>query len=178
MIRRSAVILVVGALSITPAEAGVRVYALAGGQGILELTVPSGWVEEPRSPSAEGPPAFVFYGEGADDFRVLIVPFGDAAPDIAGMVRDAARGIAPLAAETEIEIKTLGGDAEGYWFGYTDATLAGAVLPAGEYRYTVQGAALVGELTVVFTVLTNDSGSDAIAETLRMMRAARYRRGL
>lgn len=172
-----AVLLVVCVLAAGPAVAEDRIYPLPEGQGTLVLPVPSGWIEEVQGLDVEGPPAVTFRGAGKEDFRVLIVPFPGSGVDIAGMVRDAARGIAPIAAEKEIDIKPLGGGAKGYWFGYTDATLAGRTPPEGEYRFTVQGAALVGELTVTFTVLTNEASSDVVVEALRMMRGAWYRSG-
>lgn len=172
-----AVLLVACALAAGPAAAEDRVYPLPEGQGALVLSVPAGWTEEVQGADVEGPPAVTFRGAGNEDFRVLVVPFFESGIDIAGMVRDAARGIAPIAAETEIDIEPLGGGAKGYWFGYTDATLPGSTPPEGEYRFTVQGAAVVGELTVTFTILTNDGNSDVVVEALRMMRGARYRSG-
>ncbi|HEM46674.1 MAG TPA: hypothetical protein ENO23_06460 [Alphaproteobacteria bacterium] len=177
MMRRSAVLLVAGVLNISAAEAGERIYEMPGYGGVLILPVPTGWVEELRRPSDEGPPAINFHGAGREDFRVFILPFPGAGADVAGMVRGAARGIAPLAAEEQIEVKPLGGDVRGYWFGYTDRSLAGTVPPEGEYIYTVQGAALVGDLALTFTVLTNDRRSAAIAAALRMVRGARYHGG-
>lgn len=177
MMRRGAVLFVAAALNIPAAEAGERIYELSGYGGVLILPVPPGWVEELRRPSDEGPPAINFHGSGRGDFRVFVVPFPGGGADVAGMVRGAARGIAPLAAEEQIEVKPLGGDMRGYWFGYTDRSLAGTVPPEGEYIYTVQGAALVGDLALTFTVLTNDPKSAAVAATLRMVRGARYHGG-
>lgn len=159
------------------ATAEDQVFSLPDGQGALVLPVPPGWVEETQGADVEGPPAMTFRSSAGEDFRVLIVPFPGTGVDIAGMVRDAARGIAPIAAEREIDIKSLGGGVKGYWFGYTDATLDGRTPPVGEYRFTVQGAAAIGKLTVTFTVLTNDGNSDVIVDALRMVRGARYRGG-
>lgn len=177
MMRRGAVLLVAAVLNISAAEAGERIYELPGYGGVLILPVPPGWVEELRRPSDEGPPAINFHGAGREDFRVFIVPFPGAGADLAGMVRGAARGIAPLAAEEQIEIRSFGGDVRGYWFRYSDRSLAGTVPPEGDYIYTVQGAALVGDIALTFTVLTNDSRSAAVAATLRMVRGARYHGG-
>ncbi len=160
------------------AVAGERLYVLPEGQGALQLPVPSGWVEEPREAAWEGPTTITFYGRGSEDFRVLVMPLHGAETDVAALVKGAARGIADLAAEREIEVRPLGSGAIGYWFRYTDGTIAGPTPPVGEYVHTVQGAALVGPLTVTFTILTNDRNSAAATAALQMMRGARYRRDI
>jgi len=172
-----AVFLVVGVLAAGPVAAENRGIALPDGQGTLVLPVPPGWTEVAQGTNAEGPAAVAFRGAGKEDFRVFVVPFAAAGGDIAEMMRDAARGIAPIAAEKQIDIEPLGDGANGYWFGYTDATLAGKAPPPGEYRYTVQGAVALGDLVATFTILTNDPASPVVVEALRMMRAARYRGG-
>jgi hypothetical protein len=87
-------------------------------------------------------------------------------------IRDAALRIRPQAVEESIEIRRLqGGSGIGFYFAATDR----APQPE-EFRYMNQGALQAGELTLWFTILTNDGQDTVAVEALAMLQAAVHRR--
>jgi hypothetical protein len=87
-------------------------------------------------------------------------------------VRDAAQRIQPQAFEESIEIRRLqGGNGIGFYFAATDR----APQPE-EFRFMNQGALQTGELTLWFTILTNDGQEAVVADALAMLQAAIHHR--
>ncbi len=62
-----------------------------------------------------------------------------------------------------------GSNSFGYYFTLTDRAPK-----AGEFKYMTQGALRVGNLMVVFTVLTNDGQSKTVDDALSMMQSAKH----
>ena len=82
----------------------------------------------------------------------------------------AAKFIKSQAVEETLKIVELkGSSGRGYYFSATDK----APKP-GEYKFMTQGILLVGELTVTFTILTNDNQKDTVNDALTMLRTATH----
>lgn len=145
----------------------------------LELVLPAGWQDESDLPPGGVPLTIrLFPAEGAP-FEVFVTPESPE-PTAAGVrdsaalreaVRDAAERMRPQAVEEQIEIRRLqGGSGIGFYFSATDR----AQQPE-EFRYMNQGALQAGELTLWFTILTNDGQEAIVADALTMLQAAVHR---
>ena len=76
----------------------------------------------------------------------------------------------PQAAEKTLRLVGLqGASSKGYYFFTTDK----APKPE-EYKYMTQGALVVGDLIVSFTILTNGNHEEIAKEALALLREARH----
>ena len=93
-------------------------------------------------------------------------------PALREEVRDLAKRIQPEAEEPMLEVRLLTGTSgSGYYFTATERDAG-----PGEFRFMSQGALQLDELTLWFTILTNE-GEDTIAvDALAMLQAAVHRR--
>ncbi|MGH8249296.1 MAG: hypothetical protein ACREVI_01145 [Steroidobacteraceae bacterium] len=145
----------------------------------LELVLPAGWVDSVDQPPggvdmtiqlrpAQGAPFEVFIAPEWPDADDLEVPDSGA---LKSAVADAAIRIQAQAVERPLEIRSLeGANGIGYYFSATDAA------PAEDaFKYMNQGALQVGNLTVWFTILTNDGQENVVADALAMIQQAVYR---
>ena len=146
----------------------------------LELALPAGWQDETDVPPGGIPLTIRLYPAAGAPFEVFVTP--ESPEPTAGevrdtealraAVRDAAVRIQPQAVEESIEIRRLqGGSGIGFYFSATDR----APQPE-EFRYMNQGALQAGELTLWFTILTNDGQEAVVADALAMLQAAVHRR--
>lgn len=145
----------------------------------LELALPAGWVDSVDAPPggvpltiqlrpAEGPPFEVFV---TPEWPEPTAPVARDADALRAAVRDAATRIQPQAVEASLEIRRLqGANGVGFYFAATDRN----PFP-DEFRYMNQGALLVGDLTLWFTVLTNDGQEGIVASALAMLQGAVHR---
>lgn len=133
----------------------------------LELIVPPAWVDTVDQPADGGPPTIQLQPREGAPFEILITPAWPDAPEesapdaetLREAVRSAAERIRDQAVEETLEIRRLqGGSGVGFYFVATDR----APKPE-EFKYMNQGVLQVGDLTVMFTILTND-GQDAVTE--------------
>jgi len=154
-----------------------RSYNLPG-HGSIELQVPQTWRDELRQPADGHPPTIIFTPQSGASFQVLVTPVysmrqGVTMPqpaDIRAKVKRSAVSARGQAVEKHIEVRELQGpSATGYYFSATDRAAK-----AGEYRYMTQGMLRVGKVAPVFTVLTEEKGNKAVAESLTMLRSARH----
>ncbi len=146
----------------------------------LELRLPAGWTENVEQPPGGGPPTIELATAAGMPFQVFVTPEwpDPASPEIRELpalrdaVRDAAERIKPQAAESFLEVRQLSGaNGIGYYFAASDRDPR-----ADEFKYMSQGALQVGDLTLWFTILTND-GQDTIAvESLTILQTAVHRR--
>ena len=84
----------------------------------------------------------------------------------------AAERIKHQAVEKTIPLKEIRGtEGKGFYYFATDR----APKP-GEYKYLNQGKLLVGELIVIFTILTNDGQEAVVSSALEMLKTARHQR--
>lgn len=146
----------------------------------LELAVPSAWEDTVDQPPDGGPPTIQLRPREGASFEVLITPEWPDSPAVSAadpealraMAQDAADRIRSQAAGETIDIRRLqGASGVGFYFVAAERTP-----PPEEYRYMHQGVLQVGDLTVIFTILTND-GQDAIAEEAIAMLVGAVHRG-
>ena len=153
------------------AEAAKR-YALER-SGFLQLKVPTGWSEEIDAKTQ--PPIISFRPAGGKPFMVTIVPSqagdGKHAPsrqELRTEVEQMAGAIRPFAVESDIKVKEFtGGAGPGFQFFATDSAPA-----AGEYKYMTRGKMNVNDVSVTFTILTNDGQEAVVRSALGMLKSA------
>jgi hypothetical protein len=164
----------------TPLSSGPKEHVVeVPGHGGLAFDLPAGWDVRPGEPEEER--RTVELGPEDRRFVALLTVFPnrpeapDAEPlDTARLFAELARrSAAPGALEGEVPLVELAGPvARGYWFEATDRALEGKAPGADEYRHLVQGAAVVGDLLVAFTLLDNAPGPQRQA-LLDLVRGAR-----
>jgi len=164
-------------------DTGARRYELPN-LDTLEFVVPPAWDETVDQPGDGGPPTIQLRPREGTAFEIYITPDWQYTPDKAApdaetlretvraaaeRIRDLARGEKPV--EETLEIRRLqGASGVGFYFVATDRAPQ-----TEEFRYMNQGALQVGDLTVMFTILTNE-GQDAVVEAaLDMLKNAVHR---
>jgi hypothetical protein len=160
-------------------EPGLRRFELPN-RDTLELSLPAGWVDSLQEPAGGGPPTIEIAVSAGAPAQVFVTPeWPDPVareirelPALRDAIRELAERIQPQAAEAYLEVRPLTGtNGSGYYFTATDRNAA-----PGEFRFMNQGALQLDELTLWFTILTNE-GEDTIAvEALAMLQAAVHRR--
>lgn len=175
----SIVAVATAAIAIAADSGGLRRFELPN-LDTLELVLPAGWTE-----TVDRPPGGVTMtiqlrpAAGGAPFEVFIVPewpdhSDPEIPDsgtLRSAVTDAAVRIQPQAVETKLEIRSLeGAHGVGYYFSATDRAPA-----ADGFKLMNQGAMQVGNLSVWFTILTDDGQQGVVADALAMIQAAGYR---
>jgi hypothetical protein len=152
-----------------------RRYTLPG-HGALQMKVPASWKEEVKQQSDNLPPTIILRPASGDQFQIIITPFwkeSEDAPDINDyiihrMVERAADANQPNAVEKNLKIIYLeGSSGRGYYFSATDKAPQ-----KGGYKFLTQGALLVDELLVSFTILTNDEKKEVESAGLDMIKSA------
>lgn len=161
------------------AEPAVRRFELPN-EDTLELTIPAGWSDEMVQPEGGGPPTIEISVAAGGPRQVFIRPeWADpTASDIREppQLRDAVRGLAeriqPEALEPYLEVRHIAGNnGVGFYFTATDRNPG-----TGEFKFMNQGVLQAGDLTLWFTILT-DEGQDTVAvEALAMLQGAVHRR--
>lgn len=150
----------------------------------LEFVVPPAWDETVDQPGDGGPPTIQLRPREGAVFEIYITPDWPETPDKAApdaetlretvrgaaeRIRDLPRGDKPV--EAALEIRRLQGTGGvGFYFVATDR----APQPE-EFRYMNQGALQVGDLTVMFTILTNEGQDAVVEEALDMLKNAVHR---
>jgi hypothetical protein len=157
--------LVMGALA-SVAWAAPQVFELPD-HGGLSLAVPDGWASDSQTPG-RWPQTITFTPQTGVQFKILVTVAqqhdGSLRPD----VERAAQGAAPQSVEGVLPLHEINGtDGVGFYFSATDR----APKP-GEYKYLTQGALRVGDISLLFTVLTNDGQEAVVQRALDMLRKA------
>jgi hypothetical protein len=147
--------------------------------GSLTLLVPEGWASEVKQPPNRLPPTIGLKPRSGTPFEVRVTAGWSMGPTskmpdeakIRSEVAAAARAAASQSVEGVLPVQEIKGThGEGLYFAATDR----APNP-GEYKYLTQGIIRVGDISLAFTVLTND-GQDAIVRSaLEMLRTAGHR---
>ena len=148
------------------------------GHGWFVLSVPGEWAVRVSQKAGGLPPTIVFRAKEPLKFKILVSPQwssrGD--PRFASLktarkyVENAANSAAPGAVDTMMLLRELTGTSgRGYYFAAT-----GRAPKPGEYRYTMQGALVVGKLITTFTILTDTGAGEATARALSMMESAKH----
>jgi hypothetical protein len=160
-------------------DAGLRRFELPN-RDTLELTLPAGWVEHLEQPAGGGAPTIEIAVADGGPRQVFVTPeWPDPLakevrelPSLRDAVRDLAERIQPQAVEAYLEVRQLdGANGTGFYFAATDRNPG-----AGDFRFMNQGALQVGELTLWFTILTNEGQDTVAVEALAMLQAAVHRR--
>ena len=168
-----------GVLARAEEDPALRRYELPN-LDTLELRLPSGWMDKVDQPPGGGPPTIEFGPAEGAPFQVLVTPewTDPTAPEIRELptlrdsIRDAAERVKPQSVESFIEVRQLNGvNGIGYYFAATDRNPQ-----ADEFKYMSQGVLQVGDLTVWFTILTNDGQDTVAVEALSILQTAVHRR--
>jgi hypothetical protein len=158
-------------------EAAKKVYPLPG-HGGLALQVPANWKDSVKQPVADEPPTLDFAPAQGKAFIVTLLPSwrtraDQPLPDKAELrkqVEYSGSGMLPHAIEQDIKIVELeGAEGPGYYFSVTD----NAPKPDG-YKFMTQGRARVGDLMIVFTILTNEGQEGVLRDALKMVSTAAH----
>jgi len=156
-------------------ELSIRRIPLPG-HGDFVIAVPDAWNIKTGQPGSGMPPTLILSAKSGAPFEILITPIwsmaGKPAPlDSASIRREvegAANAAKPQAVEKVLAIETINAaSGTGYYFTATDR----APNP-GEYKYLTQGILPVGQLTVTFTILTNDGSDATVSAALLLLRDA------
>jgi hypothetical protein len=160
-------------------EPVVRRYELPN-HDMLELPMPAGWADYLEQPQGGGPPTIEIAVADGGPRQVFVRPeWADPTakevrelPQLRDAVRNLAERIQPEAVESYLEVRHIAGvNGVGFYFSATERSPG-----PGEFRYMSQGALQAGDLTLWFTILT-DEGQDTVAvEALAMLQAAVHRR--
>jgi hypothetical protein len=160
-------------------DASARAYELPN-LDIFELEVPPGWNDTIDQPADGGPPTIHLRPTEGAPFEVYVTPAWpegpvETAPEAEALreqVRDAAERVRDQVDEQLPEIRRLQGESGvGFYFAAT-----GDAPQPDEYGYMNQGALQVGELTVMFTILTNRDQDSVVKQALAMLTGALHRR--
>lgn len=176
-----ATLLAIAALAAPPAHAQderIRRYELPN-LDTLELLLPAGWVDRVDHP--QGGKLTIELGPATGEpFQVFVTPEWQdptdpevrEGPALREAVRDAAERIRPQAVENFLEVRPLSGaNGSGWYFAATDRAPR-----ADGFKYMTQGALQVGDLTLWFTLLTNDGQDTVAVEALAVLQSAVHRR--
>jgi hypothetical protein len=152
-----------------------------GEHGDLVLNVPSGWRLQSAKPATSVPSALIRMRAPSGEMVMLTaVPDSRAdkrvalADTLKARTAQAGKEMLGSSQETELRLEELTGrQGSGSYYTLTDKSLVGVeTLPEGEYRTMTQGALAIGDLALVFTILTNDKSAPVRMEALRMLSGA------
>ena len=160
-------------------EPALRRYELPN-DDTLELALPAGWADELVQPQGGGPPTIEIAVTADGPRQVFIRPeWADPTandvrelPQLRDAVRDLAERIQPEAAEPYLEVRHIAGsNGGGFYFTATDRN------PREDgFKFMNQGALQAGDLTLWFTILTNEGQDTVAVEALAMLQGAVHRR--
>lgn len=145
----------------------------------LELLLPPGWADRVDHPPGGKLTIELGPAQGAP-FQVFVTPewTDPTSPEVRELpalrvaVRDAAERIKPQVVESFLEVRHLAGaNGVGYYFQATDRAPR-----ADGFKYMSEGALQVGDLTLWFTILTNDGQDTVAVEALSILQTAVHRR--
>lgn len=159
----------------TAGEVSIQQFPLPG-HGTLVIAVPDAWKTEVAQPPDALPPTLRFLPKSGAAFEILVTPLWSMtgksqamdAANVRQEVDRSAEAAKPQAVERVLTIKSLqGSSGVGYYFSATDRSPK-----PGEYKYLTQGIIPVGELAVVFTILSNDGGDATVDAALLLLQDA------
>ena len=159
-------------------ESGQRSYELPN-LDVFELAVPPTWQDIVDQPVDGGPPTIEFKPAEGPPFELYVTPNWPDTPDqivpdaetLREKVRTEAERMSGQMVEKNPEIRRLqGASGVGFYFVATDP----APLPE-EFRFMNQGLLQVGDLTVMFMILTNEGQEAVVEEALAMLKSAAHR---
>jgi hypothetical protein len=139
-------------------------------RGFLQISVPSGWTDKYENTSQ--PPLISLRPGQGQPFLVSLTPGAGKPPatkeELRKSVAELADGIHLFAVEKDIKLSEFAGSAgPGFYFFATDAAPG-----PGEFKFMNRGMLEVGDLTVTFTILTNDGQDGIVRAALEMLKGA------
>ena len=174
-----ALLLVAGAWQAAPALAAddARQVCQVPGHGAVGLEVPRGW-RAACKPLEKPPSASLAFQSEPASFQLTVTVvwlqpsqrggLEDAA--LRSHLQDVAAQSLPRAVERAAVLEAFRGpEASGYVFTLTDKAPG-----PGEFVYLTQGSYGLGELQVIFTLLSREARSEEVERALRMLREARF----
>jgi len=156
-------------------ETIVRSYLLPD-HGNIQIKVPVSWKDDLRQPPHRLPPTITLKPKTGKPFEILITPIWPASKEnqpmssekLKQLVQQGAERAKSQAVEKTVPTQELrGSSGMGYYFAVTDRAPG-----SEEYKYMTQGMIHIGDLTVTFTVLTNDGQEKIVTDALSMLKSA------
>jgi hypothetical protein len=144
--------------------------------GQFVIQVPADWKGEMSQPANRMPPTITFTPASGKPFHILMTTIWSATKDRTPQSRDQVRatvqrgvdGARTQAVEKELQVVEFQGrTGPGFYFSATDR----APKP-DEYKFLTQGVVRVGELSVTFTILTNDGQEAIVKQVLDALKSA------
>ena len=163
------------AAAVAQANTTARRFTLPD-HGQFVIPVPAEWKGQMSQPANRTPPTITFTPASGKPFHVLMTTVWPAAKDGQPPSRDQLRatvergvqGARTQAVEKELRVVEFQGrTGPGFYFSATDR----APKP-DEYKFLTQGVLRVGELSVTFTILTNDGQDAIVKQTLDALKVA------
>jgi hypothetical protein len=168
------------AIAIQAEETIVRSYLLPD-HGNVQLKVPTSWESDLRQPPHRLPPTITFKAKTGKPFEILITPIWPASKEqepmsfekLKQLVQQGAERAKSQAVEKTVPMQELKGPSGmGYYFAVTDRAPG-----PEEYKYMTQGMIRVDNLTITFTILTNDGQENVTNDALSMLKSAAHLAG-
>ena len=156
------------------ADAGAAKRYAIPERGFLQLSVPSGWADKYENTAQ--PPLISFRPGQGRPFLVSLTPAPQTATgkppatkeELRKSVMELADGIHLFAVEKDIKVNEFAGSAgPGFYFFATDAAPG-----PGEFKFMNRGMLKVGDVTVTFTILTNEGQDGIVRAALEMLKGA------
>ena len=144
--------------------------------GQFVIAVPAEWKGEVSQSGNRMPPTITFTPASGKPFHILMTAIWPATRDQQPQSRDQLRatvqrgvdGAKTQAVEKELRVVEFQGrSGPGFYFSATDR----APKP-DEYKFLTQGIVRVGELSVTFTILTNDGQDAVVKQALDALKSA------
>ena len=176
----SAMLEMVRAARREPGGHGGPVRVALHGHGSLTLQVPQDWERDVTYPAGDLPPTISLDPPAGGAFSVRIAPTWrelKAPPfSLANVLKlvEKKHGQTVRSARDQPIQQFAGGLAQGYYVSGTDKRGKGS---PGRWLYITEGAALLDDLLVNFTVLSNDPNQPEAAATLAILESAKRERG-
>jgi len=149
------------------------------GRGTLLLTAPATWGFRTSQPGT-GPRDITFLVADGH-YQLMLTVFPQAAPILRGektarkYVENAREKSKPQALEADPPLEEIAGrNAAGYYFTITDKSLVGKAPQPENWKYGRQGALVVGESFLVFSLFSNDKDGPDVQAGLALVRQARF----
>lgn len=161
-----------------PVAATLERGFLVQGRGTLLVTTPAAWGFRTSKPDRMTPRDIQFMDPGGD-YQMMLTLFPDAQAVLRGetarafveMARDEAK---PKALEPDPQLVALkGAGGEGFYFQVTDKDLVGKPSKPEDWKYLRQGALLVGESLLFFSLFSDTKDSPVVDAALRSFSEAR-----
>jgi len=157
-------------------KAGIEKRYTIPSHGMLKMNVPELWNDKFRQPPNDLPPTIVFEPKSGNSFKILVTVGWNlqkqegfnSSKSVKNLIEQSGEEALPQAIETELALQELKGvSSTGYYFALTDKAPK-----AGEFKYLAQGGLGVGDLLLMFTILTNEKDSQVFFDALEMLRDA------